>query len=91
MWRRSADLPVILSHETKTGIIIFPNRKMGGRDMVIVWLNKEVKSGESFDLDDIGKVKALLHFSDPRAMRITAEALLKACEKWEKETKSNER
>ena len=48
---RRKDLPIILSHNTRTGIMIYPNRKMGGRDVLIVGLNREIPSGESFALE----------------------------------------
>ena len=83
--RRKHDLPIILSHKTRTGILIFPNRKMGGRDLVIVGLNKEIPSGDRFDLNDVGWVKAALHFTDVETMKITAKIINEAVSEWEKE------
>ena len=71
MSRRKTDLPIILSHSTRTGIMTFPNRKMGGRDVLIVGLNREVPIGESYELQDIDWIKIVLHFSDVESLRVT--------------------
>lgn len=83
MSRRKNDLPIILSHATRTGVMI--NRKMGGRDLMIVGLKRDVPSGESFEMTDIDWTKAVLHFADVSSMQITVEALTKEVKKWEKE------
>lgn len=83
--RRNNDLPIIISHDTRTGLMIFPDRKFGGRDMCIVGLKREVPSGEAFEMTDIDWIKAVLHFADIGSMQITAEALTKGAEKWKKE------
>lgn len=88
--RRKRDLPIILSHETRTGILIFPNRKTGGRDLVIVGLNREVPSGERFDFSDIEWVKAVLHFTDVETMQITVDIMTKELKQWSKERKEKE-
>ena len=85
MRRRSEHLPIILSHGTHTGIMVFPNRKMGGRDMVIVGLNKDIPSGQSFEMEDIDWVKAVLHFADAKSLKITVDNLALALKKWEAE------
>lgn len=82
---RIRDYPIILSHDTHTGIMVFPNRKMGGRDMCIVGLSREIPSGAGFEMTDIDWIKAVLHFSDVGSMRITAEALTKELKKWKME------
>ena len=83
--KRKHDLPIILSHNTHTGIMIFPNRKMGGRDMCIVRLNNEIQSGGNFEMSDIAWVKAVLHFGDLASIEITADILAKAAKAWKKE------
>lgn len=82
---RKDNLPIILSHDTKTGFIIFRNRKLGGMDFIVCGLNREVPSGESFDWADVEWIKATLHFADTKTMRLTAEYLLQAVKQWEKE------
>lgn len=82
---KRTDLPIILSHNTKTGVMIVPNRKMGGRDMLIVGLNREVPSGERFELEDIKWVKAVLHFSDVDSMQFTVDALKRELKRWKGE------
>lgn len=90
MSRRKTDLPIILSHAARTGIMIFPNRKMGGRDALIVGLNKEVPSGEDFELTDIDWIKAVLHFSDIESLMVTVKALTYELRRWEKEGETND-
>lgn len=76
-------LPIIIGHSTRTGIMVFPKR--GGRDMVIVGLNKEIPTGQQFEMEDIDWIKAVLHFSDVDAMQVTVDALTKEMERWRKE------
>ena len=83
--RRRNDLPIILSHNTRTGIMIYPNRKMGGRDVLIVGLNREIPSGESFALEDVEWTKAVLHISDAKSLQITIDCLTKELKRWRKE------
>ena len=85
MRRRKCRLPIILSHNTSTGIAVFPNRKMGGRDLVIVGLNKDIPSGQSFEMEDIDWIKAILHFSDAESLGITIDILIKALKSWKAE------
>ena len=85
MSRRRTGLPIILSHNTQTGVMIFPNRKMGGRDMLIVGLNREVPSGERFELEDVKWIKSVLHFADVDSMQVTADALVKELGRWKGE------
>ena len=83
MSRRKDWLPIIIGHSTRTGIMVFPKR--GGRDMVIVGLNKEIPTGQQFEMEDIDWIKAVLHFSDVDAMQVTVDALTKEMERWRKE------
>jgi len=86
MSRRKDRLPIIIGHSTRTGIMVFPKR--GGRDMVIVGLNKEIPTGQQFEMEDIDWIKAVLHFSDVDAMQVTVDALTKEMERWRKEEES---
>lgn len=85
MSRRKKALPIILSHDTRTGIVVFPNRRMGGRDALIVGLKRETPSGQEFDLKDIDWIKAVLHFGDITALRVTVDVLTNTLKQWEKE------
>ena len=53
--------------------------------MVIVGLNKEIPTGQQFEMEDIDWIKAVLHFSDVDAMQVTVDALTKEMERWRKE------
>ena len=85
MRRRKCKLPIILSHNTNTGITVLPNKKMGGRDVVIVGLNKDTPSGQSFEMEDIDWIKAILHFSDAESLGVTIDILIKALISWKAE------
>ena len=82
---RRNDLPIILSHGTHTGIVIFPNRRMCGRDLLIVGLNRDVPSGEEFDWQDVNWIKAVLHFGDVEALQVTVDVLAKELKRWRAE------
>ena len=84
MNRRKDLLPIIIGHSTKTGIMVFPNRNFGGRDMVIVGLNKEIPTGQQFEMEDVDWIKAVLHFSDVDALQTTVDMLTKELERWRK-------
>ena len=83
--RRRNDLPIILSHNTRTGIMTYLNRKMGGRDVLIVGLNREIPSGESFGLEDVEWTKAVLHIADVESLQITIDCLTEELKRWRKE------
>lgn len=82
---RRKDLPIILSHNTRTGIATYPNRRMGGRDVLIVGLNREIPSGESFGMEDIEWTKAVLHISDAKSLQIMIDCLTEELKRWRKE------
>ena len=88
--RKRNDLPIILSHNTHTGLCLFRNMKMGGYDLLIVGLNHEVESGADFDFKDIDWVKTVLHFGDIESMEVTAKTLSKAVKDWKKKETPNE-
>jgi len=89
MNRRKDRLPIIIGHSTKTGIMVFPNRNFGGgRDMVIVGLNKEIQTGQQFEMEDIDWIKVVLHFSDVNALQTTVDMLTKELKRWRKEEES---
>ena len=78
------ELPIIIGHSTRTGMIIHKNIKFGGYDLLIVGLTEEPDKGSPFGWKFIDWVKAVLHFSDMEALELTAETLSKAVKKWRK-------
>lgn len=82
---RRKDLPIILSHNTRTGIATYPNHRMGGRDILIVGLNREIPSGESFGMEDIEWTKAVLHIGDVGSLQIMIDCLTEELKRWRKE------
>ena len=75
--RRSKFLPVIIGGGYfKKGICV------GKRDLWIVWLKREIKSGDSFTREDVDKVDTVLHFCDKQSVERTISALQTMLEKW---------
>ena len=69
-------LPIIIGKNLRKGIMAFKDQKMGGYNVFIVWLKRDIPTGETFELDDIDKVNAVLHFCDRDTLENTI-ALLK--------------
>lgn len=88
-------LPVTLGHDARTGIMIYPNPKTGGKTMMVVGLNKELPpGGRDIKDEDVDWMFPAFHFSDVRTMEITAKALTEMTAIWkeelEKETKGGQ-
>jgi hypothetical protein len=73
------DYPIIINH--KTGLIAFPNH--GSMELFIVGLKREPETAD-FEKDDIEWIKAVLHFTDTKALKSTINLLTEALTKWEK-------
>ena len=67
--------PVIIGTNLKKGVLAFrePNRK--AVDLCVVWLKREIDSGEPFGLEDVEKVDTVLHFCDRSSVLITMGVL----------------
>lgn len=70
---RKADLPIIVGANMKKGLMCMHVK--GGYDMWIVWLKKEFQTGEHFELEDIDKLQAVIHFTDREAVQNTIDTL----------------
>lgn len=70
---RKADLPIIVGSNLQKGLMCM--RVKDGYDMWIVWLKKEFQTGEYFELTDIDKLQAVIHFTDREAVQNTIDAL----------------
>ena len=79
---KNYNYPIMIGKNLKTGIVAGPG-KHGGADLYIVWLNKDIESGEVFAPDDIEKVKAVLHFCDRESLKRTIDVLTTVLLKWE--------
>lgn len=79
---RRTDLPIMLGKNLKKGIMLFQNKKMGGMDMLVVWLNRTLESGSDFDTSDIDKVNAVIHFCDKDTLKLTIDTLTKVWKNW---------
>lgn len=70
---RKSDLPIIVGANLKKGLMCM--RVRNGYELWIVWLNREFKTGERFELSDIDKVQSIIHFTDREAVQNTMDAL----------------
>lgn len=68
-------LPVMIGHHLKKGLLVLRNTRMGGFDLVILWLNRDCESGQEYDFSDIKKVDTVLHFCDEESVDQTMNAL----------------
>lgn len=76
----------MIGKHLKKGILA--HRDRDGCDMAIVWLDKDYESGQPFDLGDVRKVNAVLHFCDKESIKVTIDVLnrmLKGCKEVEKD------
>lgn len=91
MGKRRGSLPVIISGDTRTGILTAQN-PLGGQDVYIVGLKKSAnkENGELFSVQDVEWVKGVLHFSDTRSVRTVADILNQMAERWEREEQSEQ-
>lgn len=82
-------LPIMIGKNLKKGILAMRS-KQGGFDMLIVWLDKkkEYESGQEYDLEDVDKVNAILHFCDRESVENTIRALEWILKQW-KEPKND--
>lgn len=67
-------LPIIIGKNLRKGIMAW--KEGSGYNMAIVWLNKNIPVGQSFEREDIDKINAVLHFCDRDTLENTI-ALLK--------------
>lgn len=78
--------PIILGGgKLKKGIIALPGKGRHGFDVIVVWLKKEVPSGEPFNLDDVEKAQSVLHFCDRKAVQIMKKTMDFILENWKEE------
>ena len=74
-------IPVMIGHKLNKGIMTIRS-KHGGFDALIVWLNRECESGETFELSDIRRIDEVLHFCDRESVEQTIRALKWIMEQW---------
>lgn len=80
---RRTDLPVIIGKGMRKGICAGRSAMMnGGVDLFIVWLKRDVGSGEKFAGEDVDKVNAILHFRDKESVKRTIDVLTDILMKW---------
>jgi len=77
------ELPITLSHEARTGLLITRDSSTDSYDLLIVGLKREMPTGASFEFSDIEWAKAVLRFAEAPALRMMVENLAKALEEWE--------
>ena len=86
----SKDYPIMLGHGLRKGVFIGRSRFHRGFLLAIVWLKRDMPSGERFSLEDIDGVNATLNFCDKESVRITINALQTMLEMWEETEEEQE-
>ena len=79
---RISKLPIIIGQGLHKGYLITPSQKMRGMDLWIVWLKRDVPSGEPFELEDIDKVETILRFCDRTSIDNMVKALAQMTAMW---------
>lgn len=82
---RRTDLPIILSHDTHTGLLVLHNS--GRFELHVLRLNKDIQGGHGFEAEDIAGVKAVLQFEDREAFEITTRLMMQALDLWKDKRK----
>jgi len=74
----------MIGRNLSKGLMAIPSQITGrGIDLYIVWLKEQKKSRESFELDDIKAVDAVIHFCDRDSIRQTVDLLNTILNEWE--------
>lgn len=85
---RRTDLPIMLGKNLKKGIMAGPSQGhpfQAGADLYILWLNRNVPSGERFTDEDIENVEAMIHFCDRESVKRTIDVLTEVLLKWKED------
>ena len=84
---KHTDLPVIIGKNLNKGMLAFQDKKMGGYNLLIVWLDKEKDfvTGDDFEIADIKAVNTVLHFCDKSSVEVMIKTLERMLEMWEGE------
>lgn len=78
---KRGDLPIMVGHNLRKGLLALRN-KTSGFDLFIVWLKKDYEHGAEYDLSDIEKVDAVLHFCDRESVETTIDTLKSILRMW---------
>lgn len=78
---KRGDLPIMIGQNLRKGVLALRGR-IGGFDLYIVWLKKDYEHGANYDLSDIEKVDAVLHFCDKKSVETTIDALKNILRMW---------
>ena len=78
------DLPVIIGKNLNKGMLAFQDKKMGGYNLLIVWLDKkkDFVTGDDFEVTDIKGVDTVLHFCDKSSVDVMIKTLEQMREMW---------
>ena len=72
--------PIVIGHKYKKGLVGVP---MGGAfDLWVVRLVRDYETGETFDMEDITQVQAILRFTDRGSVQMMANVCAKAARDW---------
>ena len=80
--------PIMMGKGMKKGVLAGPSQGhpfQSGADLYILWLNKEIPSGQRFTDEDIDGVEAMIHFCDRESVKRTIDVLAEVLLKWKEE------
>ena len=84
---KHGSLPVMIGKNLNKGIFAFQDKKMGGYNILIVWLDKkkDFVTGDDFEIADITGVNTVMHFCDKSSVDVMIKTLEHIRERWEGE------
>lgn len=84
---KHGSLPVMIGKNLNKGILAFQDKKIGGYNILIVWIDKkkDFVTGDDFEIADITGVNTVLHFCDKSSVDVMIKTLEQIRERWEGE------
>lgn len=83
-------LPIMVGRKLGKGMLAFRDMKMGGFNLCIVWLKGEHNSGDEYEMSDIRKFDAVIHFCDKESIRETIKVLEWILREWKEDGNGND-
>ena len=74
--------PITIGKHLRKGIFALRDVRQGGFNACIVKLNKDIDSGDNYDLSDMESIETILHFGDRESIQITVDILNKILKDW---------
>ena len=75
MAQKNFKYPIIIGKGLRKGVFAGPSQFGGCADLYILWLDKDLKSGDKIKVDDVDGVEAVLTFKDKQSVKETIDVL----------------